>query len=74
MFRDDLGLLYFPTFDTRSGNLVSLTMSPTRILRMQLRRPSCDEIAWLRAVLNREGEGLGTRVELNEEPPLELRW
>ncbi len=73
-FRGDLGLMYFPQIEAGSGNLISLVMQPTRIQRMQLRRPNHEELAWLTNVLNREGRSLGTGVTTTEEETFQLQW
>ena len=41
---------------------------------VEANRASRKDWAWLRDVLNREGDGLGTRVELDEDNALTLRW
>ena len=73
-FRDDLGLIYFATMDTSTGKLVQLQMTPTQIHRLSVRRAVAADILWLRDILNREGETLGTRVELAADNTLLLRW
>ena len=39
-YRDDLALMYFPTFDARTGRLTRLRMVPLQIFRFSLRRAS----------------------------------
>jgi poly-gamma-glutamate synthesis protein (capsule biosynthesis protein) len=48
--------------------------SPTRLRRLRVNRASPAEAAWVAAVLNREGRNFGTRVSLEENGCLELRW
>lgn len=72
-FRGDLGLLYFCTLDERDGALKELRMTPTRMQRFQLTRPGDEDIGWLSATLNREGDALGTRIRA-EGPDLLLEW
>jgi len=73
-YRDDLGLMYFPTLDSATGNLVQLLLSPTQVKNMRLNKPSSDEVQWLYNTLNREGEQFGTSVELVEGDRLKLKW
>lgn len=73
-YRDDLGLMYFPTLDPTSGKLVSFNLIPTQIKRFRLNRTSDDDAKWLGRMLNREGQRFGTRVELNRDNSLSLRW
>ncbi len=73
-YRDDLGLMYFPTVDAASGSLRALHMSPTRIERFRLHRAHPEEVRWLDAVLDREGAALGTRAVPTSEGGLKLEW
>ncbi|UCC75124.1 MAG: CapA family protein [Gemmatimonadota bacterium] len=73
-FRSDLVLLYFPSLDPTDGRLVRFQMSPLRIRRFRLNRASKDDAEWLRAMLTREGEALGTRLEAGPDSTLTLRW
>jgi poly-gamma-glutamate capsule biosynthesis protein CapA/YwtB (metallophosphatase superfamily) len=59
-FRIDLALLYVVTLEQGSGRLVRLELVPFRIRRFQLRRPGLHDVAWLRGVLDGEGERFGT--------------
>jgi len=61
-FRDDLSVLYFPTIDARSGELVALEMAPLVIRGFQLQRPEADDARWLRETLDGECRPLGCRV------------
>lgn len=73
-FRGDLGLMYFASIDPSTGSLAGLHMTPTRIKNFRVNYASRDEAAWLRDVLNREGERLGTSTEINDDNKLVLRW
>lgn len=73
-YRADLGLMYFPRLDARSGRLLGLNLVPTRIGQLRVNRASADEARWLQAVLNREGRSLGSRAERDEGDALGLRW
>jgi poly-gamma-glutamate synthesis protein (capsule biosynthesis protein) len=73
-YRADLALMYFPSFDAASGNLLRLAMTPTRTHRFRINRATGDEVAWLRATLSREGTNLGTSAEAQADGTLLLRW
>lgn len=73
-FRGDLALMYFITMDPSTGTLVRFVMTPLRIKRFRLNRVSSADAQWLRDRLGREGERLGTQVELNADRSLTLRW
>ncbi len=73
-FRDDLALMYFVSVDPSTGQLVHLQMTPMQIKHFKANRASRADALWLRDILNREGEKLGTRVEINPDSTLTLRW
>lgn len=73
-FRPDLALMYFVSVDPSTGKLVDLQMTPMQIKHFKVNRASRTDAQWLRDVLNREGNGLGTRVEMNADNTLTLRW
>lgn len=73
-FRADLGLMYFADLDPVSGDLTALHLKPTKIKNFKINRASRAEAQWLRDILNREGQKLGTRVELNPDKTQTLRW
>ena len=70
-YRDDLALMYFPTLDARTGELVRLRIIPLQIFRFSLRRASAADAAWLGKVLTRESKQFGTRINF-ENGNLEL--
>ncbi|MCI0574862.1 MAG: CapA family protein [Chloroflexi bacterium] len=73
-YRDDLGLMYFVSVEPLTGKLGRLQMTPTRIKRFKVNRASTPEALWLRDVLNREGQKLGTQVEMGKDLTLSLQW
>lgn len=73
-FRDDLVLMYFPTLRIDNGALVSLEMVPLQIRNMRLNRASHEDAEWLARTLDREGNGLNTRVRLGSDGVLRLEW
>jgi poly-gamma-glutamate synthesis protein (capsule biosynthesis protein) len=62
-YRDDLGLMYFPTLDAESGRLLELVLVPTRIWRFRVNRASGDDRAWMLETLRRESGRYGCGVE-----------
>jgi poly-gamma-glutamate capsule biosynthesis protein CapA/YwtB (metallophosphatase superfamily) len=73
-FRADLALMYFMTLDSVTGQLVEFQMTPMQIKHFRVNRASSADTLWLSNLLNREGQPLGTRVELNPDNTLTLRW
>lgn len=73
-YRGDLALMYFVSTDPSSGNLISLEMVPMQIKHLRLSRASDEDARWLKNILKREGEKLGTTVELGADNTLMLRW
>jgi poly-gamma-glutamate synthesis protein (capsule biosynthesis protein) len=66
-FRDDLVVMYFPHLDPDTGDLVDLHMTPLRIRRMQLMRPSVRERDWLRERLANVSRDFGCDVTIGAE-------
>jgi poly-gamma-glutamate synthesis protein (capsule biosynthesis protein) len=73
-FRDDLGLMYFPTLNVASGRLARFTMSPTQIRRFRVNRATEAGAQWLLDTVNREGRALGTRAERQPDGIFRLEW
>ena len=73
-YRDDLALMYFVSFDTATGRLSQLHMLPTQTRRFSAHRATSKDAKWLRDMLNREGQKLGTQVALNDDGTLRLHW
>jgi poly-gamma-glutamate synthesis protein (capsule biosynthesis protein) len=73
-FRGDLAAMYFASLDASSGRLLRLQMALLRSHRLRLRRTGADDTQAVRDILNREGEGLGTRVRSAADGLLELEW
>jgi poly-gamma-glutamate synthesis protein (capsule biosynthesis protein) len=71
-FRDDLVLMYFPAIRPSDGTLAALALVPLQIRNMRLNRASAADAAWLRDVMNREGERFATRFELGPDNALTL--
>jgi poly-gamma-glutamate synthesis protein (capsule biosynthesis protein) len=73
-FRGDLSLMYIVSMDAATGKLVRVEMTPLQIRQFRLHRASREDAAWLRDILHREGQSLGTQVELTPHQTLTLRW
>ena len=73
-FRPDLCLMYLPTLDVVTGNVVRFDLVPTQIRRFRLQRPQHDDACWIEHTLNREGQRFGTRVERLADESFRLRW
>jgi poly-gamma-glutamate capsule biosynthesis protein CapA/YwtB (metallophosphatase superfamily) len=73
-YRGDLVLMYFPSLDPSTGNLISLHMTPMQIKRFRLNRVLDNDVLWLKNVLNREGKKFGTSVVLSADNTLMLGW
>jgi poly-gamma-glutamate capsule biosynthesis protein CapA/YwtB (metallophosphatase superfamily) len=73
-FRGELSLMYIAAIDRRTGELVDLRMIPMRIRRLRLERAGDADARFLMEMLTREGRSLGTRVELDPEGRLRLRF
>ena len=66
-YRGDLSLLYFPTINPATGQLVRLEMTPLQIKRFQLHRAAPRDAKWICDTLAREGRELGTTVTLTKD-------
>ena len=73
-FRSDLGLLYFVRVDMVTGQLARLELVPMQTRQFRLKRATKEDVLWLRATLNREGQRFGTGVERQGDDRLGLRW
>jgi poly-gamma-glutamate synthesis protein (capsule biosynthesis protein) len=62
-FRAELGLMYFPTLAAQTGALARLAMTPTRVHQFRVVRARLDEARWMAAMLDREGQVFGARVQ-----------
>jgi poly-gamma-glutamate synthesis protein (capsule biosynthesis protein) len=66
-FRGDLALMYFPSFDSATGRLVRLALTPMQIRHFRLNRAKHEDALWLEQVLDREGRKLGTVARLQRD-------
>jgi poly-gamma-glutamate capsule biosynthesis protein CapA/YwtB (metallophosphatase superfamily) len=73
-YRDDLTLLYAATFAAVGADLIGLELVPFQIRRLQLIRPSSEDVAWLRRTLERESRRFGVSVRLQRNGKLAVSW
>ena len=72
-FRNDLTMMYFPTLDVKTGELVELEMVPLLIRRFRLQHPSSSDANWLVGTMDRECRRFGARVVKRDERTV-LEW
>lgn len=72
-YRGDLTLMYFPTINPATGELVRLEMTPLQLRRFQLHPASRSDAEWLRDTLAREGRELATTITLTDGNTLRAR-
>jgi poly-gamma-glutamate synthesis protein (capsule biosynthesis protein) len=73
-FRGDLALMYLVQVDPGEGRLVEARLVPLRARRFRLSRASGADAGWLCGLLNQLGSPAGTRVELEGDNSMTLRW
>ena len=73
-YRADLALMYFVRMAPATDELISLEMVPMQVKRFRSNRASGEDVQWLKYILNKEGKGFNTRVEVTQENNLLLRW
>ena len=49
-------------------------MVPTQVRHFRVNRATQEDARWLRDVLDKEGKKLGTRVDMDDDDALTLRW
>ena len=72
-FRGDLALMYFPTLDHETGDLLDLQMTPMRTARFKVNRASAEDARWLLDTINRESRLFGFQAELREDSRIEFQ-
>ena len=66
-YRGDLSLMYFPSLDPSTGNVVDLTMVPTRIRHLQVQHATAEDISWMYQTMSRECRKLGGAIKRQED-------
>jgi len=72
-YRDDLVLMFFPSVNPATGQLVTLRMTPMQIRKIRLNHASAADARWLCDTLNRISRSSGVRVELMSDGALTIR-
>jgi len=72
-FRPELALMYFPTLNAASGDLLTLTMVPVHLHRFQIKNASEPERVWLTKMMDRECGQWGSRVACSSTGLLALQ-
>jgi len=73
-YRADLVMMYFPSMDPASGELVRFDLTPMQLRRFRVSRVSEEDAQWLCDTLNRESRQFGTRVECQADNRMTLKW
>ncbi|MER5930941.1 CapA family protein [Streptomyces sp. NPDC002054] len=72
LYRDDLRLLYFPSLEPGTGELLGLRLVPLQAHRMRLRRAAPEDCQWLCETLDRISHGFGSPVRAEPDGSLTL--
>jgi poly-gamma-glutamate synthesis protein (capsule biosynthesis protein) len=63
-YRDDLVLMFFPSLNPATGQLVELRMTPMQIRKIRLNRASTVDARWMCDTVNRVSRAFGVHAEL----------
>jgi poly-gamma-glutamate capsule biosynthesis protein CapA/YwtB (metallophosphatase superfamily) len=74
LHRGDLALMYFPTVDSASGEILSVGIVPMRVRKMRLNRASRSDAEWLQATVSHASARFGCHVDTLSDGRLALRW
>ena len=73
-YRNDLVLMYFPSFNALNGQLVRMNIMPMQAKRFQTVHATPRDKQWLLKTLSREGKQFGTEVRLQQDGSFRLIW
>jgi len=73
-YRNDLVLMYIPSFNVLSGQLVRMSIMPMQVKRFQTVHATPRDKQWLLKTLSREGKQFGTEVRLLHDGSFRLIW
>jgi poly-gamma-glutamate synthesis protein (capsule biosynthesis protein) len=73
-FRGDLAVMYLVQVDPRDGRLVEVRLVPLQSRRFRLTRVTSEDAKWMCDLLNNPGAPAGTRVELESDHRMTVRW
>jgi poly-gamma-glutamate synthesis protein (capsule biosynthesis protein) len=71
-YRDDLVLMFFPSLNPATGELVALEMAPMQVRNIRLNRVSTENARWLCDTLNRVSRPFNAGVMLTADGSLRL--
>ena len=66
--------MYFPEFETGTGELKALKMIPMEIRKLRLNYVNRKDAKWLQNVMDRESGKLGAGVKIDGDNTLWLEW
>jgi poly-gamma-glutamate synthesis protein (capsule biosynthesis protein) len=72
-FRDELGLMYFPTLG-EEGRLLELTMTPTRVRQFRVNHANAEGKEWLFRTMKNLCAPYGGDIEERADGAFTLRW
>ncbi|MGC2413173.1 MAG: CapA family protein [Stellaceae bacterium] len=73
-YRGDLSLMYLPRLCTATGRLIDLRLVPFKIARLELKRASIADAAWLQERLDVQSRPLGVGLALDNDGALSVYW
>ena len=71
-YRDDLVLMFFPSLNPATGQLVTLQLTPMQIRNIRLNRASAADVRWVCDTLNRVSRSFGVQAELMSDGALKI--
>jgi poly-gamma-glutamate capsule biosynthesis protein CapA/YwtB (metallophosphatase superfamily) len=72
MYRDDLALMYFASFDAETGNISKFMIVPMQIKNFKLNYTDRNDAEWVKNILNRERKTFNTEFNLLSDNSIEL--
>jgi poly-gamma-glutamate synthesis protein (capsule biosynthesis protein) len=73
-YRGDLGFMYFPKLDSVTGNLKSLTLTPTLNRHFTINNPSVEDREWMFQKMKEECAKFSTTLIKNDDAHFSLKW
>jgi poly-gamma-glutamate synthesis protein (capsule biosynthesis protein) len=72
-YRDELVLMFFPSLNPVTGQLVELRITPMQIRKIRVNRASSADARWVCDTLNRVSRAFGVHAALMSDGTLKLR-
>lgn len=73
-YRGDLPVMFFPTINRETGELMELRLELLHLNKFRLGKATPPDAKWLKKVLNREGEKWNIHFDLDADQSLRIRW